>query len=1320
MVVPLEAYASYVPRHLVERFRLDPAPPHEPREQTGTAVLMFADIAGFTRLTEKLAQEDADGTEKLTGILNRFFGQLIAVVESYGGDVVKFAGDALLAAWPVRDGDMLSSVSDRAVQCALMAQRKLTPFEAEGESLAMRMSVHAGPVRLLELGGGLGRWELLILGEPLQYLCGPEMRANTGCVAVSQTIWRPLKDKFPGKVRENHTVVLDSIPPTEPTSEPASVQTVPSMERALRAFIPGAVVTRLASGLTDWLAELRTITAMFIHLPMLDSQVPLESAQAVLLELQQVIYRYEGSVNKLSVDDKGVTLVAAFGLPPLSHEDDPRRAIRTAMAIREFLDQPGSGIGIATGRVFCGSVGARSRREYTIIGDAVNLAARLMQEATTNNQILCDEATRRRCKGRVPFSPETSLHLKGKQGSVAAFEPLTDAEQLSGTFAKPPSFVGRQAELEILTERVETLAQTGSPAALVIEGEAGIGKSFLIAELIRLAKDRKIRVCRGGGNAIEKSLPYVGWQSIAEELLVDEFLESQDDLTELLSLMNAIVPLGLPETETTQQMTAAARADTTRRILIKLIRYAASQDPLLLILDDAQWIDSASWAIVRTLTGVMKRYQLPILLVVATRPFDDQLPEEYTTLRNTTEVAKIDLRAFSYSDCKRLICDQLQTETVPNEVVAWIYGRSEGHPLYCAELTHLLRDTERLSVEDGELVLQCSPTELQELEFPEAVQGVIRGRLDRLTPEQQMLVKTASIVGRIFELRVVHSAYPIETKRELLPNYLQTLQQRDITVPERRAEPSHAFKHALIQEVAYGLMLSEQRQRLHQSVAIFYECLVDSGEPAVGLANAYPLLAYHWQRAEDDRKTREYQQLAGEYALQNAAYREAKSFLSDALENWKTHVTPLPALQTARLERQIGEACFGLGQLAESRQHCLAGLEALDEPVPSSRMGEAGRIGVQVARHLFRWTLRTVKLSREKTTTVASDESPTLEAARGFDLLMELSYLANDSNAMLFSALRMLNLAEQSGPSPELARARATVGLTLGLVPLKRSAEAHFRAARQTADATQHLPSQGWVALLNAVYHVGRGDWEIARESVAESRDHYRRLGDRRNQGSLFAIEGATYLFRGDYRTALEIWTDLDQFAHRGDDVLQQAWGFGGRALNTLRLGDPETAAALAKEGLDRFRTNRDFISEATTRGVLTVASLQLDDWDTAAKAADRTWQQLQELGRPSAYYLLDAYSAVIEFRIANARRQSRPDSETYNAVREALRGMQTFAKVFPIGQARSLLWQGRWALFQGKKQQATRHWQRAIAVAQELRMEAEELSANRELKALQ
>ena len=921
------------------------------------------------------------------------------------------------------------------------------------------------------------------------------------------------------------------------------------------------------------------------------------------------------------------------------------------------------------------------------------------------------------------FGPAVSLKLKGKKEAITAYEPLANAENENENESEPktePSFVGRDAERELIGQRIASLTQAGKHAILVIEGEAGIGKSFLIDELVRQATKEGVRICRGGGNAIEKSRPYVGWQAIAEELLVDDFLKSQDDLNQLLALMNAILPVGLPETETTRQMNAAARADNTRRILVKLIRFAASQDRLLLVLDDAHWMDSASWAIVRLMGPIMKRYNLPILLVIATRPFDSQPPDEYVTLRKSREVDRIDLRQLSFEDCKRLICDQMQAETVPSEVVAWVYGRSEGHPLYCAELTHLLRDTERLIVRDGQPTLQCSPTELKQLEFPESVQGVIRGRLDRLTPEQQMLVKTASIVGRVFELRVVRSAYPIVDKRNHLPEYLRTLHQREITIPERRGEPSHAFKHALIQEVAYNLMLFSQRRALHESVANYYEQLLETGEPGEGLANAYPLLAYHWQRADDDRKMRQYQQLAGEYALQNAAYREAKSFLSDALANWKMHADPVSALQVARLERQIGEACFGLGQLAESRQHCLASLRALDERVPASRLGQAGRIGMQIGRHLMRWALRTARILRESKDTPDSNESPTLEAARGFDLLMELSYLANDSNAMLFSALRMLNLAERSGPSPELASARAVVGLTLGLVPLKRSAQAHFQAARKTAHATQHLPSQAWVALLHAVYHVGRGNWELARECVAESRGFYRRLGDRRNQGSLFAIEGVTYYFRGDYQTGLEIWNELHEFANRGDDVLQQAWGFGGRALNTLRLGDAESAVELAREGLERFRTNQDFISEATTRGVLTVASLRLNDWDAAAAAADQTWQQLQELGRPSAYYLLEAYSAVIEFRIANARRQNQPDSAAVHAVREALRAIQTYAKVFPIGQPRSLLWQGRWALLQGQTSRAIRHWQRAVVIAEELRMVAEERSASLELSALE
>lgn len=157
----------------------------------------------------------------------------------------------------------------------------------------------------------------------------------------------------------------------------------PELETALRAYIPGAILARLAAGQSGWLAELRRVTILFINLPDLTYTTPLEQSQAAMQALQTALYRYEGSVNKINVDDKGATLVAALGLPPLTHEDDPMRGVQTALGMHTALQKLGwrCAIGITTGRAFCGSVGNATRREYTMMGDRVNLAARLMQAA---------------------------------------------------------------------------------------------------------------------------------------------------------------------------------------------------------------------------------------------------------------------------------------------------------------------------------------------------------------------------------------------------------------------------------------------------------------------------------------------------------------------------------------------------------------------------------------------------------------------------------------------------------------------------------------------------------------------------------------------------------------------------------------------------------------------------------------------------------------------------------------------------------------------------------------------------------------------------
>ena len=262
----------------------------------------------------------------------------------------------------------------------------------------------------------------------------------------------------------------------------------------IRAFIPAAIRDRLDAGQTAWLAELRRLTVLFINLPPTDLDRPdaLAQAQETIKAVQVCLYGHEGSLNKLSVDDKGTMVVAAMGLPPLAHRDDARRGIQAAIAIREGLEALGveCSIGVATGRVYCGEVGNARRREYTIIGRVVNLAARLMQAAGEHHEVLCDEETARASKGCFRFEPLPPRRLKNIEGLVPIFRPLDEIADCRG----PRTTIGRQFERATLLARLDAL-RAGQGGVVVLEGEPGIGKSQLIADLVGWTKERGSRRC---------------------------------------------------------------------------------------------------------------------------------------------------------------------------------------------------------------------------------------------------------------------------------------------------------------------------------------------------------------------------------------------------------------------------------------------------------------------------------------------------------------------------------------------------------------------------------------------------------------------------------------------------------------------------------------------------------------------------------------------------------------------------------------------------------------------------------------------------------
>ncbi|MFQ5617302.1 MAG: AAA family ATPase, partial [Anaerolineales bacterium] len=475
------------------------------------------------------------------------------------------------------------------------------------------------------------------------------------------------------------------------------------MEAGLMAYIPGAVLKRLSALESGWLPELRWVTVLFINLPDLNYTTPLEQAQKAMRTLQTALYRYEGSVNKISVDDKGTILVAVLGLPPFAHEDDAVRGVQAALAMQDELTTLGwrSSIGVTTGQVFCGPVGNDVRREYTVMGDVVNLAARLMQVAA--GEIRVDTVTYRDAQYRILFNPLPPVQIKGKATPVVLYRPQGEEHHIVHAQTQ---MVGRDQERAVIAARLQTLLRGGPGNVLLIEGEAGIGKSRLVQDLVRQAEALGIEYLMGAGDAIEKATTYHAWRPVFRQIfgmdtpgkadsltLKDEQrahilqqFEGDPDLQRLAPLLNDVLPLNWEDNEFTQDLAGELRANNTLELLVHLLQDSARQAPKVLILEDAHWLDSNSWALARAAQRVRS-----LLMVIVTRPMGEQAPAQYrkflTTWRGRQDAGPhhLVLDVLPPADVMKLVSQRLGVSRLPDAVTKLIHEKAEGHPFFAEE-----------------------------------------------------------------------------------------------------------------------------------------------------------------------------------------------------------------------------------------------------------------------------------------------------------------------------------------------------------------------------------------------------------------------------------------------------------------------------------------------------------------------------------------------------------------------------------------------------------------------------------------------------------
>mmetsp|Transcript_7749 Transcript_7749/g.15109 ORF Transcript_7749/g.15109 Transcript_7749/m.15109 type:complete len:1972 (-) Transcript_7749:157-6072(-) len=707
----LEQMASYVPRLMLNQYlNLDMkslALGGEKEHKTAKPMafnlpdscVVLADVSGFTNLNEAFSTVEG-GAEKVTYHLNQYFTILLNIIEKHGGDCIKFAGDALIVLFKEEQHytpqTYISRVHKhvkqikpnrytclRAVGCALelgaQPAYKITGVRGfEKVKLTLHVAIGYGDLQALHVGGHNGMWEFLLTGAPFRQLAKAIDLSKQGDVVVTKEVWQEVQKHCKGTRISSYgtsemkifAVIHDvDVVGAKPITIPLELQP------AIRRYVPRMVLDGLEQGMTRWLAELRQVSVIFVNLKGLllnrTRNASLERTHEVLNCMQQVVACNQGYLRQFLVDDKGTVLIAVFGVPPFSWEDNGYRAVKTAIELNETLLglNVTHSIGIASGMVYVGSVGSLSRREHAVVGDTVNSAARLSCKAPANT-VWVDEATHRQAERKISMEACGQIKVKGKNNKVTIYRPL--GFNVAANLLNGPAVIGRQEVLKICMQELLAVKEDHAKRMLWVTGPAGVGKTVVMGYIYRLARDN-LNTNYTIGEATAVGLPHSIWGQLIERMMgltdlspalcrfkimeaVSQSVELQT-LVPYLELLNSLIncefsptppSTKLLEEGKTSPEAMVAISHFTHNMLLELVKVHIGAEPSVWVVDDAHSIDYES---LRLLFHVYDA--LPsVLMIFATRelknpvsPSPKKNPEHKGTgINGDTKVASNDAK----------------------------------------------------------------------------------------------------------------------------------------------------------------------------------------------------------------------------------------------------------------------------------------------------------------------------------------------------------------------------------------------------------------------------------------------------------------------------------------------------------------------------------------------------------------------------------------------------------------------------------------------------------------------------------------------------
>ncbi|XP_003767448.1 adenylate cyclase type 10 isoform X1 [Sarcophilus harrisii] len=837
--------------------------PERPSTEYFDGILMFVDISGFTAMTEKFstAMYMDRGAEQLVDILNRHISVIVEKVLIFGGDILKFAGDALLALWKV-ERKQLKNFITVVVKCSLEIHGIFENQESEeGLDIRVKIGLSAGHIKKLVFGDEKSYF--LVIGQAVEDVRFAQSMAQMNDIILSPNCWQ-LCDRSIieiERIPDQRAVKVNflKLSPTYNFDEffmncmtymkyypsgdhknilrlASNLESNSDLELSLQKYIMRSILKQIDDKqLKGYLSELRPVTIVFVNLQFKGKETADDIGQAIQdssVYIDSVLKTFKGQINKVFMFDKGCSFLCVFGFPGEKAPDEITHALESAVIIFDYCSQIFKikivSIGVASGIVFCGIVGHSVRHEYTVIGQKVNIAARMMMYYP--GIVTCDSVTYSNCSLPSYFFKELpKQHMKGVAEPGPFYQCLGLNEKVmfgmsSLTCSRHEDYplLGRNKEIRLFLYNMKQFLLAKSSQILMFEGVTGYGKSQLVSELGYLAQSEDHRIIAIGLTKVSIHQYFYTIQLLMGSVLgldtCKHYKERQHNLEgrvqncldeKFYCILNDIFHVQFPLTREACTMSGEKKQKEIEELFMNILKETSKTEKLIFIIDEAQYIDIISWEFLEQLIQ-----KLNVFLIMSLSPFVDAPCKSANAImknRNTTYVV---IGEISSKDIRSKVCLDLNVASIPKELEMYLVEGSCGIPLYCEELLknlhhhkvliiHQYQPEEKSNVswhtlfknytkpqmnlnlfsfsanEDKVQVCDITPgVRLKNMSPPSTLKEISLVQLDSMSLSQQMLVRCAAIIGLTFTTALLFEILPCWNMKMMVEALATLVQSR--------------------------------------------------------------------------------------------------------------------------------------------------------------------------------------------------------------------------------------------------------------------------------------------------------------------------------------------------------------------------------------------------------------------------------------------------------------------------------------------------------------------------------------------------------------